>query len=47
MAVNVDPEALTAEQKEMLRAFARTGGTLLTGPPGWKVQSGGTTITPR
>ena len=39
MAVNVDPDALTVEQKEMLRAFARSGGTLLTGPPGWKDQS--------
>jgi hypothetical protein len=36
MAVNVDPEALTPEQKEVLKAFTRAGGTLLTGPPGWK-----------
>jgi hypothetical protein len=36
MAVNVDAEALTAEQKEILRNFTRGGGTLLTGPPGWK-----------
>src|ERR1039458_5581330 len=36
MAVNVDGAALTAEQKEVLRAFTRGGGTLLTGPPGWK-----------
>ncbi|MCL6505613.1 MAG: hypothetical protein K6T59_01170 [Bryobacteraceae bacterium] len=36
MAVNVDPESLTPEQKELLRAFARSGGTLLTGPPGWR-----------
>lgn len=36
MAVNVDAAALTAEQKEILRAFTRGGGTLLTGPPGWK-----------
>jgi hypothetical protein len=36
MAVNVDAQALTAEQKEVLRAFTRGGGTLLTGPPGWK-----------
>ncbi len=36
MAVNVDPESLTAEQKEVLRAFTRAGGTLLTGPPGWR-----------
>ena len=36
MAVNVDGAALTPEQKETLRAFTRGGGTLLTGPPGWK-----------
>ncbi len=36
MAVNVDPESLTDAQKEALKAFTRAGGTLLTGPPGWK-----------
>ena len=36
MAVNVDPELLSANQKEALKAFTRAGGTLLTGPPGWK-----------
>ncbi len=36
MAVNVDGESLTPEQKEVLRSFTRSGGTLLTGPPGWK-----------
>ena len=36
MAVNVDAAALTPEQKEILRNFTRGGGTLLTGPPGWK-----------
>jgi hypothetical protein len=36
MAVNVDPASLTPEQKEVLRSFARGGGELLTGPPGWK-----------
>ena len=30
------PTALTPEQKEILRNFTRGGGTLLTGPPGWK-----------
>ena len=45
MAVNADPDSLTPEQKEMLRSFARAGGTLLSGPPGWKDQSGGTKIT--
>jgi hypothetical protein len=36
MAVNVDPASLTDQQKEALKAFTRAGGTLLTGPPGWK-----------
>ena len=36
MAVNVDPGTLTAEQAEILRGFTRRGGTLLSGPPGWK-----------
>jgi hypothetical protein len=45
MAVNVDPEALTPEQKEVLRGFARAGNTTLTGPPGWKAPGGGDTIT--
>ncbi len=36
MAVNVDPELLSASQKEALKAFTRAGGTLLTGPPGWR-----------
>ena len=36
MAVNVDGDALTPEQREVLRGFTRAGGTLLTGPPGWK-----------
>jgi hypothetical protein len=36
MAVNVDPGSLTPEQKEALRAFARSGGTTLTGPGTWK-----------
>ncbi len=39
MAVNVDAEALTPEQKDILRNFTRGGGTLLTGPPGWKDSS--------
>ena len=34
LAVNVDQDALTAEQKEILRAFARNGNTLLNIPPG-------------
>jgi hypothetical protein len=37
MAVTIDPRALTAEQKEALRNVGRAGGTLLNGPPGWKL----------
>lgn len=36
MAVDVDPSQLTAEQKAVLTAFTRRGGTLLNGPAGWK-----------
>lgn len=36
MAVDVDPSALNGEQQDVLKAFTRSGGTLLTGPPGWK-----------
>ncbi|MEO7142931.1 MAG: hypothetical protein ABI165_05445, partial [Bryobacteraceae bacterium] len=39
MAVNVDPSTLNDHQKEILKAFTRAGGTLLTGPPGWKFPS--------
>ncbi|HTB10474.1 MAG TPA: hypothetical protein VK752_02830 [Bryobacteraceae bacterium] len=39
MAVNVDPELLSANQKEALKTFTRAGGTLLTGPPGWRFPS--------
>lgn len=35
--VNVDPEALSPAQKEVLRNFTRAGGTLLNAPPGWKL----------
>jgi hypothetical protein len=45
MAVNVDPDALTPEQKEVLRGFTRAGNTTLTGPPGWKDQPRGDKIT--
>ena len=37
MAVNVDPSALTEAQKETLRRFTRAGGTVLNGPPDWKL----------
>jgi hypothetical protein len=39
MAVDVDADALTPEQKEVLSNFTRAGGMLLTGPPGWKDSS--------
>ena len=39
MAVDVDADSLTPEQREMLKNFARAGGTVLTAPPGWKGQS--------
>ncbi len=39
MAVDVDPSALTSEQLAVLKAFTRAGGTLLSGPPGWKFDS--------
>jgi hypothetical protein len=39
MAVNVDADALTPEEKEVLHNFTSSGGMLLTGPPGWKDQS--------
>lgn len=37
MAVNVDTGALTPAQKEKLQQFTRAGGTLLSGPPGWRM----------
>ena len=36
MAVNVDPGALTADQRATVSAFTKAGGTVLTSPPGWK-----------
>src|SRR5450755_923692 len=39
MAVDVDADSLTPQQREMLKNFARGGGTVLTAPPGWKGQS--------
>jgi len=36
MAVNVDPAQTGESGKEILREFTRSGGTLLTVPPGWK-----------
>lgn len=36
MAVNVDSAALNDHQRDVLRVFTRAGGTLLSGPPGWR-----------
>jgi hypothetical protein len=35
LAVNLDAGAMTPEEQAVLRDFTRSGGTLLTGPPGW------------
>jgi len=37
MAVNADPQATGAKQKETLTSYTRGGGMLLTAPPGWKL----------
>lgn len=39
MAVDVDADALTPAQRDILKNFARAGGTVLTAPPGWKGHS--------
>jgi hypothetical protein len=36
MAVNINNSALTPEERAVLTQFTRSGGTLLTGPPGWQ-----------
>ena len=36
MAVDLDPASLTPQEREVLKNFTRAGGTVLTGPPGWK-----------
>lgn len=36
MAVDLDPASLTPQERQVLKDFARAGGTVLTGPPGWK-----------
>jgi hypothetical protein len=36
MAVNVDPASLTPAERDVLKTFTRSGGTLLTAPPGWR-----------
>jgi hypothetical protein len=39
VVVNLDGGALTAEQKQVLHDFARSGGTILTRPPGWREEA--------
>lgn len=36
MTVNVEPDALTPAQQEILLRWRKNGGTLLSAPPGWK-----------
>jgi hypothetical protein len=36
MAVNVSPDAIAPAQREALTQFTRSGGTVLTGPAGWR-----------
>ncbi len=36
MALALDPASLPPEKKEILRAFARRGATVLNAPPGWR-----------
>ncbi len=35
MALNINPAALGPQQRQVLRAFARRGATILNAPPGW------------
>ncbi len=37
MAVNVDPHSLDLRQTQVLKDFTRSGGTVLTAPPGWRM----------
>lgn len=39
MAVNADPSRLTAQQKSSVADFAKSGGSVLTAPPGWTMPS--------
>jgi len=46
MAVNVEGDSLSDQQKQVLLNFAHKGGLLLTAPPGWKDRNpGGDKIT--
>jgi hypothetical protein len=39
LLLNIDPSALSDEQKTRLRELARGGATLLNAPPGWRLES--------
>ena len=39
VVVNLDGGALTAEQEQVLHEFTRSGGTVLTRPPGWREEA--------
>lgn len=45
MAVDVDPQALTPAQRDILKQYTRGGGTLLSAPAGWKEPVQGDQIT--
>ena len=45
LAVNVEGNRLPPEKQEILKGFARSGGTLLTAPGGGLAPAGGTAIT--
>ncbi len=43
--LNIDPSGLSDEQKEALKAAARSGVALVNGPPGWRMSLPATAIT--
>lgn len=43
--LNIDPAGLSDEQKEALKAVARSGVSLVNGPPGWRMSLPETAIT--
>lgn len=48
LAVDVDPSSLDPAQKAVLKNFTGSGGTLLSGPPGWRFpmpKDGGITLS--
>ncbi len=43
--LNIDPAGLSDEQKEILKTLARSGVSLVNGPPGWRLSLPETSIT--